>query len=345
MIAALLLTACASGPESTGVVLTGWHYGWRDLAHRISLLRTELAPDASASLGLVGGDWSNGETATDVPEYRLTHATVTTQHANFAYGSVELLVPPDGEATGEIVVEAASLPERADLRALINGFSIATDVEQADPDYPADYDPAHGYTSTGFGFALGPPERDGDTVRVPVRARAGWGPQDREDMNAAIPHAVTAVSVSTVLVSFDGEATDVPLAARATYTPDNPDASVWSGTEQPPQELPASFTEGPRDGFVGWSAFFLEVNPAGDFAGEGDYLRAFGVEAVNTSSAPRAWDGTVTATLSTTNLIEFTVLTAGFEGTLTRIGVRDADVAYVERSGDHDVGELALTAP
>lgn len=345
MITLLLLAGCAAGPESTGVVLTGWNYGWRDLAHRISLLRTDLRADASASLALVGGDWSNGETATDVPEYRVRHATITTRHADFAYGSVELLVASDGEATGEIVIDAASLPEREGLRALINGFSIATGVEQTDPDYPADYDPSHGYTSTGFGFAAGIPTRDAGQVRVPVRVAVGWGPQDREDMNAAIPYAVTSVTVSAVIVSFDGEAADTMLASETTYAPANPEASVWSSTEQPAQEIAASFDEGSRDGFVGWSAFSLQVNPTGDFAGEGDYLRAFGVEAVGTAAKPLRWDGTVTATLSTTNLIEFTILTAGFEGTLTRIALRDAEVVDAERSGVHDVGEYELPAP
>jgi hypothetical protein len=340
MILAALL-ACSPGPEDSAAVLTGWNYGWRDLAHRISLLRVDLAEDGSAELGLVGGDWSTGETASDEATFRITHTMVTTGSAAFARGTVEIIVGPEGEADGEIVLDAADLPERGDLRALLSGFTIVTDVEQTSPEYPTDYDPAYGYTPTGFGFAVGRPVRSGDSVRIPVTARVGWGPQDREDMNRAVPHAITAVEVSALAVSFDGQATDLALTGSTTYEPENPDASIWSGTEQPPFQADASFEGGPRDSFVGWSAFTLSVNPTGDFAGEGEYLRAFGVEA-DGEAAPRAWDGTVTTTLSSTNLIEFTILTAAYDATLTRIALPDADVTVTQRTGAHPAGTESL---
>lgn len=344
LFALALLSGCAHGEESDALVLSGWSYGWEDLSHRISYLRFGLEQDSSVSLGLVGGDWSTGETATDTPGWRARYERVRTTEAAFAFGTLDLEVGPEGVAEGELLVPApAELTGREGLVALLSGFEIDTDVPQG-PDYPDDYDPGHGYTSNGFGFALGEPTVEGDGVRVPVTATVRWGPQDRPDMNAAIPHAVTGVRVGVTVVGFDGDLARTPIETGATYLPADPDASVWALTEQPPMERDASVEGDGREGFVGWTAFDLQVNLEGDFAGEGDYLRAFGVEAVPEADGPGAWTGTAVATLSTTNLIEKTQLTAGFDGELVRVGVRDAAVEHWLAEGTHPVG-AARTGP
>ena len=65
-------------------------------------------------------------------------------------------------------------------------FEIDTDVPLADsPDADVpDYDPALGFTSRGFGMAIGEGD-EGWEATATVR----WGPRDRADMNAAIPLA------------------------------------------------------------------------------------------------------------------------------------------------------------
>lgn len=343
-LALALTSACAPGDESDALVLSGWSYAWEDLSHRISYLRFGLEQDSSLSLGLVGGDWSTGETATDTPTWRARYERVRTTEAAFAFGTLDLEVGPEGVAEGELFVPAPpDLIEREGLVAFLSGFGIDTDVPQGS-DYPDDYDPGHGYTSNGFAFALGDPVPDGDGVRVPVAATVRWGPQDRDDMNAAIPHAVTAVHVGVVVVGFDGDLVRASLQEGATYLPANPDASVWALTEQPPMQGDVALEGDGREGFVGWTAFDLQVNLQGAFAGEGDYLRAFGVEAIPGADGPGAWAGTAVATVSTTNLIEKTQLTAGFSGELARVGVRNAAVEHWLAEGTHPVGP-ARTGP
>src|SRR5688572_5325100 len=108
-----LLVACSAGEPNEGALLTGWWYGWRDLSHRISYLRVGVQPDTSLDLGLIGGTWTTGEDSTDVPDYRVRYEHVRTRFADFAQGSAELEVGPDGVASGEIGI--AGLPERGEL--------------------------------------------------------------------------------------------------------------------------------------------------------------------------------------------------------------------------------------
>lgn len=334
----VVLLACGGGGEATeALVLSGWEYDWQELAHRISYLRVGLEQDSSLALGLVGGDWSTGETALDTPNYRVRYERVRTAEAAFASGELALEVGPEGTATGTATVDAGALGRHEGLVALLSGFEITTDVPQPEG-YPADYDPALGYTSNGFGFALGEPTLAGDVVEVPVTATVRWGPQDRDDMNAAIPFAVTGVRVAFTVVGHDGDVARNQVIDGATYLPDNPDASAWVETEQPPMEVPVSLVGEGRAGFVGWSSFDLQANLTGDFAGEGDYLRAFGAEAIPAATDGGVWEGQVLATVSTTNLIEWTQLTAGFAGDVVRIGLADAEVDHWLVEGSHPVG-------
>ena len=329
----LLLLGCSPASQET-LLLTGWAYEWEELSHRVSYVRVGIEPDTSLRLGLIGGDWSTGEAFTDAPTYRVRYQRVSTAKADFAVATARVEVGPDGEADTEVTVV---VPERGEVVALLDGFTLATDVPQSD-DYPSDYNPAYGYTSTGFGFSLGGPTRSGDSVTVPVHARVGWAPQDREDVNRAIPYAVTGVEVRLLVVSFDGALDRQTISAARDYPYEPP------YTDQEPMEAPVSFEGGPPEGFVGWTAFDLQANLEGPSAGEGDYLRAFGAELLPESDDRGAWGGAALGTLSTSSAIEFTQLTAGFEGELVRVGVKDATVEHFLVEGEHPVG-LARTGP
>ncbi|MDP2308229.1 MAG: hypothetical protein Q8P18_19580 [Pseudomonadota bacterium] len=333
---ALLLPACA--PSEPELLLTGWNYEWETLSHRISYLRIGLKDDSSLELGLVGGDWSTGSTFTDVPYYRVRYQRVVGAGVQVVRGTATLQVGPEPDGSTTLVLDGMDLPPNATLVAVIDGFSIDTDVPQSD-EYPPDYDAAFGYASNGFGLSLGDPERDGSDVRIPVAATIRWGPQDREDMNAAIPYAVTAVTVDVALIAFSGELEVLPVAGSRPY-----EFQERPFTDQPPMEIPAQFEGGAREGFVAWRSFDLQLNLEGVDAGQGDYLRAFGAEVVPTTTQAAEWAGLVTATLSTSSLSEFTDPTPAFTGELVRISAADVLAEHWAVSGHHPTG-LAITGP
>jgi len=334
----LALLACGA-PAGSELLLTGWEYEWEELSHRVSYLRIGVEEDSSLALGLVGGDWSTGATYVDTPHYRVRYQRITAPGLQVVRGSTSLQVGPEPTGATALVLDAADLPEDASLVAVINGFWLDTAVPQPDG-YPADYDPAYGYTSNGFGLKLGPPERAGATVTVPIEATVRWGPQDREDMNAAIPFAVTELGVDVALLAFDGDLDALSLAAERPYD----DTQERPFTDQPPMELPAAFEGGAREGIVAWRGFDLQLNLAGSSVGEGDYLRAFGVEAAPTAAGPRSWEGAVTATMSTSSLSEWSDPHAGFVGDLVYIGLPDVVAEHFVASGSHPTG-LAETGP
>lgn len=338
MLALLTLPLLGCAPGDPELLLTGWAYEWETLSHRVSYLRVGVEDDSSLALGLVGGDWSTGSTFTDVPYYRVRYQRVVGAGLHVVRGTATLLVGPEPEGSTTLVVDGADLPANATLVAVIDGFSVDTDMPLSDG-YPGDYDPAFGYASNGFGLALGDPERDGTDVRIPVDATIRWGPQDREDMNAAIPYAVTAVTVDVALVAFSGELEVLPVAGSRPY-----EFQERPYTDQPPMEVPARFEGGAREGFVAWRSFDLQLNLEGVDVGQGDYLRAFGVEVTPTSTEPGDWDGLVTATMSTSSLSEFTDPSAGFTGELVRIGAPDVLAEHWVVSGHHPTG-FAVTGP
>ncbi|MFN7145784.1 MAG: hypothetical protein ACK4YP_18560 [Myxococcota bacterium] len=332
------LLACAA-PEEPEVLLTGWAYEWAELSHRVAYLRVGVDADERLALGLVGGDWSTGEAFVDTPSYRVRYQRVDADGLHVVRGTATLLVGPGPTASTTLTLDATGVPAGTAV-ALIDGFTIDTDVPQG-PDYPSGYDPAHGYTSNGFGFALGDVTRAGDTLSVPVEATVRWGPQDRDDVNAAIPHAVTEVTVDVaVLVSESArEVEEMPVGGSVDHEWDPP------RSEQVPMEIPVAFDGGAREGVVGWRTFDLRLNEQGPDAGEGDYLRGFGVELTPTEVGPALFEGTVTATLSTTSVSEWTDPYATFTGELVRIGARDVVAEHVLVSGSHPTGRAVAEPP
>lgn len=337
---ALLALGCAGPTARPEVLLTGWTYAWEQLSHRISRVEVAVADDTSLQLALVGGDWSTGATFEDTPTYRVRFQRFTAPDLDVRRGSATFLVGPDPAGGAELEFDVSDLPEDRELNALLNGFSIVTDTPQ-DSAYP-DYDPAFGYTSNGFGFALGAVEREGDRAVVPIEATVRWGPQDREDMNAAIPLAVTEVRVDVALV-----ASSLPSEVQAIRGESDPPHDTVSYSEQPPMVVPVRFSDGASEGLVGWRSFDLQLNLAGPDAGRGDYLRAFGAELAPLGAGPGSFDGEATATLSTSSLIELSDPHAAFEGELVRVGSRDLVSEHWRVDGSHPTGASSTgpTAP
>ena len=174
-----LLTSACVGPRideepTPALVWSGWNHTWSMLSHRVSRIRTVLEPDETLSLGIVGGDWSTGESFSDDVTYRMHYQRITGPGLLVEHGETPIEVGPDGHATA-----TASTTLTAPDLVVLRGFDINTDAEQPDG-YPDNYDPAHGYTSRGFGFSVGAPVNGSFEVSATLR----WAPQDRHATRA-----------------------------------------------------------------------------------------------------------------------------------------------------------------
>lgn len=333
-----LLLACGAEPVE-GVVWGGWTYRWDMLSHRVSYLRVEATPEGGASLGLVGGDWSTGETFTDAPQYRLRATRARSDAWTVVQGETELLLGPDGALSTTELVDDAELLSWPEHAVLLRGFTIDTDVEQG-PDYPEDYDPAYGYTSRGFGFGVGAPASEADGLAFEVEAEVRWAPQDREDMNAAIPYASTGVRVAWTAIGFAGARDEQEFSASATWA----DATMF--TPQPAfgaEELPLSLGAGTPAGLAGLTRFDLRVD-AQDGSEDGEYLRSFGVELVEGDEEPGAFEGHARAEITNSSLLETAEITSSVSGSATWVGLDDARAALepLVMVGAHAVGALEV---
>ena len=225
----------------------------------------------------------------------------------------------------------------AKFSTYLNVFAIDTHVEQ-DAGYPADYDPALGYTSNGFGFMLGEPTSSGGTLSVDVTATVRWAPQDREDMNAAIPLARTGVSADVLFVCFKGDSTIGGVGSGAEYEWDPP------YSDQPPMNAAITVEGENPDGVAGVSGFDLGAEfTNNDGSAAGDYLRSFGVELTGQDDGKGTWNGDVTTQITNSSAIAYGDLTASSSADVVRIGVRGATSEATTLEGTHDVGETTLT--
>lgn len=337
------MLACGGGGQEEVVLWSGFNYRWDLLSHRISYLSTVSDEAGGLQLGLVGGDWSTGEAFTDAAWYRVRTSHVRSPSIAVAHGETSLTVGPDGLASGTASVTDPDVLAMPSHVALLRGFVIDTGVEQPEG-YPIDdYDPAYGYTSRGFGFAVGEPTDAGGALEFAVDAAVRWGPQDREDMNAAIPFAETGVTVAWTLVGFDGDS----AAQEVTATLDQPYDAPYSPHERLGSgDLDLSMRTDLDHGFPGISAFDLLIEDQ-EGSDEGDYLRSFGVELVRDEGADDAFEGYILADGSNSSALEYMAMRLTATSTARWIGLsgRGAEIEPHVAEGYHAVGTLDVPAP
>jgi len=263
---------------------------WEYVNHRVSLW--EVVPDAGAcparvpgdvrlTVGCIGGPWSTGQVAADIPSVSYDYFAVESDAAAFAAVSVPVVIDAPaavGMAAGSMVLAEHGLEGRGRYAALLAGLTLTTDVPQVDPLYPPGYDPSHGYTSRGIGAGVADLEVAGGVARFEVWVRCAHGPADRTDMNLAMQHARTLAWVHVLLVGLDRGA--VTEAAHA-YTLEYPPPPLLFAREYPraPEVLRRMEIEGVPGltvPFVGLASFDFRL--FGSVA-EGDYMREFSVSA------------------------------------------------------------------
>lgn len=312
-------SALINGPTHT--IWSGWNHSWEMLSHRVSLIDVKPGPPGEATSGILGGDWSTGDTWSDEVNHRIHQQHVTGHELTAESGSVTLTVPPEGAtATTRIEMNDAQI-------AILNGFSINTDIAQSDA-YPTDYDPALGYTSRGF--ALGVTLTDDGQVEVTADVR--WGPQDRDAMNRALAVADTEVTVHFMVLSTPAAV----QTARFTATQELEHEPPYS--EQAGAEQALNWT---GFGVAGVASFALMLNET-DGGDGGDYLRSFGVE-MNPGSAG-APPETVAAEILTTSAIELATMTMAVNADLVWIPLdpQESRVDNETITGIHPVGTFTV---
>ena len=299
-------------------VWSGWNHTWDMLAHRVSLIRVKSNQDGSAESGILGGDWSTGATWSDSVGYRIHQKRVSSRSIQAQYGETTLSIGPEGYADAAFDLDGFD----ADL-VVLSGFEITTDVAQPE-NYTTEYDPALGYTSRGFGMSVSLNEANDVSVAGSVR----WGPRDRDDMNAAIVHAESQLTIWwTAIAGIDEYESQYVFDSQAlSHDPPNSDQSEltqplnWAGTGQ---------------GISAISQFDLNLYDT-DGGNGGDYLRSFGVEfnAPPDGSAPTSISGEIL----TSNAIELGKMSMDFEANLIWLPAALGAVEDQTHEGIHEIG-------
>lgn len=275
--------------RTSAVVTTRMGLGWANLNHRITLWRVRLAPEPGAAgtessldAAYIGGDFSTGETMSDTPMVEMAglRASATDpSQMGFARERIILDVDPSAESQTTVSLARSSLRLAGYPRvvALLQGLELNTDVPQ-DASYPPNYDPAHGYTSRGFGAGVEVTALDDDTLSLAVRARFEHGHSDRTDMNAAMEVARTRVAVDVLLVGLPANAP--LLEGRVDYrlTYPEPEPLVDQDIPAPSAEQTAIDLQAPPgspSGIYGLASFDFRLDP--DEPGAGYYIREMDV--------------------------------------------------------------------
>jgi len=331
LIPCFLLLSCAepkpSEPSTPDFVWAGWNHTWEKLSHRVSFIRAIATPEGGLQMGIRGGDWSTGDTWADETAYRMQLQRVTSTGLSIVHGETSMTIGPDGQTTR---TETLDMDAEA-IHVVLRGFELDTDVEQ-DPDYP-EYDPALGYTSRGFGMAVGSVDSDATEASFEVSAQVLWGPRDRDDMNAAMDLAQTHVRVAWTAIGHSGSASEASVtdALDLNHTPPYSEQSGLSLSTDLSGEA----------GIAGITGFHLGVRDQDGGEG-GDYLRSFGVELDlrEDGSAPQ----TVQTEVMTSSAIELG--TMHFAPEIDMIWITpesdELDVQPMTRQGTHPVGTFEI---
>ena len=317
-----LFTACTVPEFEQSVLWSGYHYEWEELSHRIALIHTEIHEDATSTMGMIGGDWSTGDLFSDALLFRMHQQHVSDPYFRTINGSSSIVLEADTEQTMTI-----SLEEDV-VGIALQGFRINTDMDQS-TDYPADYNPAHGYTSSGISCTITP---DFEQQTANISVQVDWGPQDRSVMNEAMLHAKSEVTIYWSQIKNKTEPTTETLDI------------VESLPHEPPfseHDVPTQEVEHESNSVVGIRSFSLALTDQ-EGSDMGSYWRDMGVEVIPTSSG-----SSISLHASNSSLIE--EIPVDFLGTVTLdvypLGHKDSTIEYHTIEDGHDVGTFEFPAP
>ena len=276
----LSLLHCEQAEETDVVFPTFLSMSWENLPHRLSQLElTANFQDSPASLTTQndGGDF--GSFDYPVAEYRF--ATNTHVAMSQAHGSVDLLISPSEDhassdaflTTTTVEIPTSELNSATNAAAMIRGFRIDTDRYDSPPEFSEreelPYEPALGYTTSGFGISISQPKLVGSHWEFTIQARNRLGIGDRPDMNLAMQEALSWIRVDYTII---GAPNSVHIDyATTSYTQSHQE--FGANTEHPApsaEEQQIQFAPRPDTNILGYglTGFDITVNVPGAYDSE-----------------------------------------------------------------------------
>jgi hypothetical protein len=373
LLAATSISACTSDDSDSedqdsathvAAVLTGgFSIAWRDLNHRISLWG--FSPEATTAgteaevaawqpevnIAFIGGDWTVGIMATDVPvyDYRATIISGPKDRLGFFSGRMNFeLEAPDfnKSALMELNLQEIGLQNFSEFAVFVNGLEFITDVPQND-NYTDEYEPSLGYTSSGMGAAVEDVTVSGSRLSFNLNLDfplAPATPTDRPPMQEAIKEAILEGAIYFLVVGYvDGALSEIavdyrvssPFGGGAPYVALHPDASTTAAQTETDAEL--------ADGAIGLQAFSFDLFPGdpADYGHEmegfdsiGEYIMEY---ALLIDNVERSDDGLLTANLegycSNEGLVVYSGLVYDFSATAVYLQIEGAQMKTVTASG------------
>lgn len=341
------------------VVTSAMGLSWQHLNHRISLWKVmpeqngcpeNVPADVPLHIGFVGGNWSTGETLTDLPGYEYGYFAVDSPgNIRFVSMDVELWIdPPTYESSRHIVL---SLPELGlsgftKITVLLSGLTLSTDVEQIDPQYPEDYRPDLGYTSRGIGAGVRNIVKNGAVLGFDVGAKFELGLADRPDMNAAILRARTKAVVRLQIVALrEG---NIHCAGHGYFLEYDPPRLLGQPNyDHAPvglREFVVQGTPGIANAFIALQSFDFKLFGS---VTEGDYIRAFSVKADLLAYNPQSGQAEIDLDgfASNAGLLTYETMENDFTATLALIQFANGAARAGSISNTFETGEAEVVLP
>jgi len=314
--------ACQPTTFTSSSLWSGFHYEWDKLSHRISLHQAQLHNDGSMTMGMIGGDWSTGETFTDLPTFRMHQQQISDPYFSTIYGETTLTLVADQP-------QEISIPLDQNVAGIaLQGFRINTDIAQGE-EYPDDYDPAHGYTASGYNIGVEP---DLENRNATVHAQVDWGPQDRENMNTAMQFAQTEVTVYWAQITHN----QVPQTYKLDFATSHDYSPPYSE-----HELLEESINHEQSAAIAIRSFSLSI-PDQEGSDMGSYWRRMGIEILPTDNG-----SLIQVDASNSSILE--EIAVDFMASITvdvySLSHPDSTIDHVNYSEEHDIGSHSYPKP
>jgi len=272
------------------VVTSGLGLRWAFFNHRISLWNVHPVQDECPeavpgeevlSVGFIGGPWSTGQVAADIPSVSYDYSAMNSEAAAFSTVAVPITIDapsPTGSASATVVLAEHGMEGYEQYVALLSGLTLTTDVQQVDPLYPAAYNPSYGYTSRGIGAGVSGLAVAGGELRFSAWVHFEHGRADRPDMNQALEHARTRAVAHVLLVGIRGGAITAGTNAYFLEYPPPPllFAKEYSHAPEELRRTEIVGVPGLPEAVAGLTAFDFRLFGS---VSEGEYMREFSVSA------------------------------------------------------------------
>jgi hypothetical protein len=271
-LAAAWAPGCSEpSPPCLALVPGGFEQQWKSLPHRLSLLELSVMPPAESD------DWqlvaqNDGGTfgGIDRTSSRVNFGLAVGRSFRIVHGSIKVEIPASQSvrtAAASLTDDDLALDTTWEATPFLRGFRLSTDDYTAPPPWSQRYNPAFGFTSTGFGVRVHDTERGPGKVTFSVSVTHRLAPCDRsdptkqDDMNGVIPLAASWITVYYSVISTPvGHATAGKLRTYVNYPQFAKDGSHVSVPGMSERTMTITGSRGPAGALVALQGFDLRSN-------------------------------------------------------------------------------------